>query len=107
MSIQFNISHYTFSIHLLIFVVLKVIFSISILETLSLVITFEIKVWETNQWKDRLNQNVRMEQYKFDRVLELKYIGFIPTSDNNVSKKIDNQIKSVNIFICSAIYYVI
>lgn len=46
--------------------------------------------------RDRIGQNVTMDQYNFERVQEFKYLGATITLDNNMTKEINNRIQSAN-----------
>jgi len=37
----------------------------------------------------RLNQSLRIDQYNFDRVEQFKYLGTIPTQNNDTAKEIE------------------
>lgn len=46
--------------------------------------------------RDRIGQNVTMDQYNFERVQHFKYLGVTITSDNNITQEINNRIQGGN-----------
>lgn len=46
--------------------------------------------------RDRIGQNVTMNQYNFERVPELKYLGVTITSNIDITKEISKRIQSGN-----------
>lgn len=42
-------------------------------------------------FRDRIGQNVTMNQYYFGRVQDFKYLGATITSDNNMTKEINKR----------------